>query len=117
MAATRTFPQKRFSRKGRIPTTIGITPALKANLARLAKQEGMSLTAFTSLVMEQIVFENTIKEAVDKELEHTIAPLIFLAAESASQARQTNRILRRVLEDPTEDIETIVKQVEEEAIN
>jgi hypothetical protein len=83
-----------------------------------AKQEGMSFTECTSLLMGQAVLQKMIsKEAVDKELERISAPLIFQAAKVASQTRQTNRILRRVLDNPSEDIATIVEQVEEDDSN
>ncbi len=83
-----------------------------------AKQEGMSFTELTSLLMEQGVLQNMIKEAVDvKELERISAPIIFHAAKVASQTRQTKRILKRALDNPSEDIETIVKQAEEDDSN
>ncbi len=109
--------RKRFSRKRRVPITLRITPELQGKLMQRAKQEGMSFTELTSLLMEQGVLQNMIKEAVDKELERISAPLIFQAAKVASQTRQTNRILRRVLDNPSEDIATIVEQVEEDDSN
>jgi hypothetical protein len=118
MATTDTHRRKRFSRKRRVPITLRITPELQGKLMRRAKQEGMSFTECTSLLMEQAIVQKTImKEAVDTELERIYAPLIFQAAKVASQTRQTNRILIRVLDNPSEDIATIVEQVEEDESN
>ena len=78
----------------------------------------MSFTECTSLLLGQAVLQKMIsKEAVDKELERISAPLIFQAADAAASARQIKRILKRALDNPSEDIETIVKQVEEDDSN
>ena len=83
-----------------------------------AKQEGMSFTECTSLLMGQAVLQKMIsKEAVDKELERIYAPLIFQAADAAASARQIKRILKRALDNPSEDIAIIVEQVEEDDSN
>jgi len=94
-----------------------ITPELQGKLMRRAKQEGMSFTEFTSLLMEQAVAQKMIIEAVDTELERIYAPIIFQAAEAAACARHIKRILKRALDNPSEDIVTIVKQVEEDDSN
>ena len=95
----------------RIPTEV------KVELGKEAKKQGMSFTAFLSLLMERAILQKQIEETVKKELDTLFAPYMFHFAKIASKNRQTKRILTRLRDNPSEDIDTIAKQIEEEVVN
>ncbi len=118
MAKTKKSPKIRLSRKGKTPLYFRISPELKARLTKKAEEEGMSITAYASQLIQngvqaELAMEKKIEETVKQEME----PFHSLLLEQASRTSRILRVLKRAVENPSEDIETIKKKVEEESIN
>jgi hypothetical protein len=64
-----------------------------------------------------VVLENRVRETARKKIESVSDPYMFELADIASQIEKTNRVLKRVLDNPSADIEALMKEVEEERQN
>ena len=109
--------KKRNWKEGRVPITIEMTAKTKAKLVKKAKQMGMSTAELSSLILERMVLENKRRETVRQEIKSGLDAYMFELADIASQIEKTNRVLKRVLDNPSADIEALMKEVEEERQN
>src|SRR3954464_4143457 len=105
MAKKVTTRKKRNWKEGRVPITIEMTAKTKAKLVERAKQMGMSTAELVSLILERMVLENRVRETARKKIASVSDPYIFELADIASQIEKTNRVLKRVLDNPSADIE------------
>ena len=109
--------KKRNWKEGRVPITIEMTAKTKAKLVKRAKQMGISTAELSSLILERMVLENRVRETARKKIESVSDPYMFELVDIASQIEKTNRVLKRVLDNPSADIEALMKEVEEERQN
>ena len=125
MAATRTLPRKRHSRKGRVPFTFEISPELKAEVVKVAEEKGMSISEAAAIILEDFVIRQAlleqlmpyIEEAVKEEMERTFTKQITPMLEATSKNEKMYRILKRILINPADKIEAVEREIEEKAIN
>lgn len=117
MAIKNTKAKKQITKDGRVSMTIDITTELKAALIKRAKEMKMNPTKYASLVLEQVVLQKQIERMIEQKMDQAFEPFIFLLTTATAEIEKTNHILKRVLENPSADIVTIIKEVEEERRN
>ena len=78
---------------------------------------GMSTAELSSLILERMVLENRVRETARKKIESVSDPYLLELVNTALQIEKTNRVLKRVVDNPSADIEALMKEVEEERQN
>lgn len=117
MATKNTKAKKQIKKDSRVSITIDITTELEAELIKRAKEMKMNAAEYTSRILEEIVLEEQIEQMIEQKLYETFEPFIFQLTTATAEIEKMKRISKRVLEDPSADIVTIIKEVEEERRN
>ncbi len=106
--------KQHFSKDGRVPLTIEMTPQLKEKAKKRAKQLGMSFTEYGSRVLERAILQKQAEEAIKNRHERKTGLSKLLFGKIIANTNLGKQIEKRALENPTVDMATIVKEVFEE---
>jgi hypothetical protein len=116
-AANRSVPTQRRARTdSRVPLNLLVPEALKEQLARKAKETGMSINELANLLLDQEELEKQIKRLVSQKLDQQYRPQLGLLEQTAINIEETNQMLKRILENPF-DLLTLFKKPKEKIRN
>lgn len=117
MATKHTKAKKQITKDSRVSMTIDIPTELEAELIKRAKEMKMHPAEYVSRILEEIFLQGQIERMIEKKMDQAFEPFIFQLTTAIAEIEKMKRISKRVLEDPSADIVTIIREVEEERRN